>query len=95
MAVKMYNEGKLRGFHMERYYKGHRATDFPRWATSTVAYRALYEEVRARNDPQVTTAMHHPAPVNPQSFIAPARFNPLCCIRVFCCTCVELRQEEK
>jgi len=43
-VVRMMENGRSQGFHMDGFVNGHRATDFEKWSTAEIAYRAQYEE---------------------------------------------------
>jgi hypothetical protein len=45
---RMIGNHRIQGFHIDGFVNGHRATDFERWQTASVAYRVEYEEVRIR-----------------------------------------------
>ena len=42
---RMFGNHRLQGFHLDGFVNGHRSTDFDRWLSADVAYRANYEEV--------------------------------------------------
>ncbi|KAL4446810.1 hypothetical protein ABPG77_008054 [Micractinium sp. CCAP 211/92] len=41
---ELFKRGELRGFHMDHYNRGHRATDHSRWFETNISYRIPYEE---------------------------------------------------
>ncbi|KAL4856061.1 LARGE xylosyl- and glucuronyltransferase 2 [Chlorella vulgaris] len=41
---ELFDRGELRGFHMDHYNRGHRATDHTRWFETSLSYRIPYEE---------------------------------------------------
>ncbi|KAI7837110.1 hypothetical protein COHA_009058 [Chlorella ohadii] len=42
--AELFKRGELRGFHMDHYNRGHRATDHARWFETNISYRIPYEE---------------------------------------------------
>lgn len=43
-VVRMMQNARAQGFHMDGFVNGHRSTDFDRWQTAEIAYRVQYEE---------------------------------------------------